>query len=647
MRPLNVLALFHLNLAFSSIEEEQRPEVVQRCYWPLLRLPDAIGAPVAIEATGYTLETIRTIDPAWIAELRRLIGAGKVEFVGSGFAQMIGPLVPARVNRANLELGQMSYETVLGLRPQVALVNEQAFSAGLVPLYLDAGYRALFMDWDNVAAHHPEWPAELKYHPQRARGADGSEIALLWTNTMAFQKLQRLAHGDIEQRDYLHYVQSQHGAEPRVLSLYSNDAEIFDFRPKRFHTEEAAQTGEWQTIADAWRRVAALPSVRFVTPAEALAQVHTHHANQLLDLPTADYPVPVKKQKKYNVIRWAVSGRDNTAINASCYRVLRGLMEREVTEIAAWRELCYLWSSDFRTHITESRWTRYRARLAAAEEACAMPQDPLPVPHTGPAVHTEQKWIEIETPSLQAVLNRRRGLAIQELRVRGDERAPMLVSLLHGYYDAIDLQFDWYTGYTLFEAPGVPKLSDLEWVDARIHGEVNSADAVIEGTIATPLGPIFKRMRFLAREPRVEFDLVMDWKDWGRGSLRLGNFLLNPAAFDPSRLAYATHNGGERMEVFPLGGATVDHGRPVSFLVSASTGLGMTEGLIDVGDGQRGFRVEIDREVAPMVGLMNHKPVGNGFFSQLVLSALELDDTRRPETGPTQRQFRFAINLSR
>ena len=61
---LNVFALFHLNLAFSSIEEEQRGEVIARCYWPLLRLPGAIKAPIAIEATGYTLESIAAIDPA-------------------------------------------------------------------------------------------------------------------------------------------------------------------------------------------------------------------------------------------------------------------------------------------------------------------------------------------------------------------------------------------------------------------------------------------------------------------------------------------------------------------------------------------------------------------------------------------------------
>ncbi len=47
------------------------------------------------------------------------------------------------------------YQRLIGVRPRLALVNEQAYSAGLVGLYLDAGYEALLMDWDNPSAHHP------------------------------------------------------------------------------------------------------------------------------------------------------------------------------------------------------------------------------------------------------------------------------------------------------------------------------------------------------------------------------------------------------------------------------------------------------------------------------------------------------------
>ena len=34
--------------------------------------------------------------------------------------------------------GNEIYERLLGIRPSLALINEQAYSAGLVPLYLDA-----------------------------------------------------------------------------------------------------------------------------------------------------------------------------------------------------------------------------------------------------------------------------------------------------------------------------------------------------------------------------------------------------------------------------------------------------------------------------------------------------------------------------
>jgi hypothetical protein len=51
-----------------------------------------------------------------------------------------------RMVLANLRLGMEAYERLLGLRPEVALINEQAYSAGLVSLYREAGYRAVAPD---------------------------------------------------------------------------------------------------------------------------------------------------------------------------------------------------------------------------------------------------------------------------------------------------------------------------------------------------------------------------------------------------------------------------------------------------------------------------------------------------------------------
>lgn len=112
---LDLFAVFHLNLAFSSIEESDRTTVIARCYWPLLALAATHG-PIGIEATGFTLEEIEARDPAWIARFRELIAQGKAELVGSGYAQAIGPLMPAKMVAANLRIGNDIYRRLLGIQ---------------------------------------------------------------------------------------------------------------------------------------------------------------------------------------------------------------------------------------------------------------------------------------------------------------------------------------------------------------------------------------------------------------------------------------------------------------------------------------------------------------------------------------------------
>ena len=126
-----------MNLAFSSIPEKKIPDVIRDCYWPLLDLAEDFGG-VGIEATGFTLEKIESIDQSWIKKLKTLIKSGKCEFIGSGYSQLIGPLVPAVVNRKNLSLGHEIYERLLGMKPETAYVNEQTYAQGLVELYLEA-----------------------------------------------------------------------------------------------------------------------------------------------------------------------------------------------------------------------------------------------------------------------------------------------------------------------------------------------------------------------------------------------------------------------------------------------------------------------------------------------------------------------------
>ena len=73
----------------------------------------------------------------------------------------------------------------------------------------------------------------------------------------------------------------------------------------------------------------------------------------------------------------------------------------------------------------------------------------------------------------------------------------------------------------------------------------------------------------------------------------------------------------------------------------------MTEGWDELGDDTTRVRIAIDRATAPLLGLLTHRRAAGSVFCQLQLSALELDETRKPcsfAAGP--RRFRFGISAA-
>lgn len=651
---LQLYCVYHLNIAYSSIEEEQRSEVIRRCYWPLVELAQKHKLPFGFEIPAYTLETIALLDPKWLSALRALLDDGTCEFVGSGYAQLIGPLVPAQVNAANLRLGNEVYRKLLGRVPEIALVNEQAYSAGLVKNYLDAGYRALIMEWDNPAKNHPEWNPEFRYLPQRARGPGGESIPLLWNKSIAFQKFQRYAHGEMELDEYLSYLGGHVGERTRAFPLYANDVEIFDFRPGRYHTEAPLQEdGEWKRLERLFETLIKNPQFKLVAPGRILDLINEPGAGNSLHLESAEQPVPVKKQGKYNVVRWAVTGHDDVGVNTACWRLYKALSAEPAASDDKWRELCYLWSSDFRTHITEKRWTKYLGRLAAFGKKIRVPKADGRAPTLVAAkkklpadAERRGRFLTIRAGRLTVKLNCQRGLAVDGAWLDGADGPPLVGTLPHGFYDDISLGTDWYTGHAVLEAPGQPKIADLAPV-APIVEKTRDGDWLISAKIPTPLGPVFKTIEISGRAPVLTLAYYFDWKRLPMGSLRLGNITLHPGAFDRASLYYAASNGGSAPETFPLAGKTVDHGAPVSFLVSARTALGMTDGRVELGDARRRVLVESDQASAALVGMISYRETKDSYFCRLALSAGEMDETRRPDgRRPGNLKCRVVIRLA-
>src|SRR5690606_19962011 len=233
---LRLFTVFHGDLDFSALPEADVPCVLERCHWPLLRLAEADGLPLGIEMPARTLARIAREDPEWVEALRRLVEAGRVELVGSGLAQLAGPLVPADVNRANLALGRRAYAALLGAAPETWFVHEQTLSHGLAPLYAEVGAARLVVEWNNPASHRPEL-RPLRHRPARldlalGGGPPGAALPLLWNDSVVFQKLQRAAHGLVPIAEYRDFVLGAARPDgPRLVAAYGGDLEIFDYRP--------------------------------------------------------------------------------------------------------------------------------------------------------------------------------------------------------------------------------------------------------------------------------------------------------------------------------------------------------------------------------------------------------------------------------
>ncbi len=668
---LSVYALFHCNLAFSLIDSRDFPSVIKSCYWPILRLAES-GLAVAIEMTAWTLQRVRDLDPAFTLRLRELWAEGALDFIGSGHAQCIMPLIPAEVNRWNLELGCRGYEEILGRRPGIALVNEQTYSAGLTGLYKEAGYRAIIMDWNNSARHNG-FEKDLLYRPRRAAGlVPGDEVGLLWSHSIGFQKFARAARGEVPMDEYMEYLRSHYSrAEDRAFTAYSNDAEIFDFTPGRGGTGR----GDFSRIRRILELIRCERGLELMRPVEIIKKFESDREAPALCLESVETPIVCKKQEKYNPLRWSVTGRDSAHINARCrglYRRFRGLGKAGVIGEGDWdrmREtLTELWASDFRTNTTDEKFARFnegmgwlsmeterRMREAGLTDALVevtgegtededmngRDQEAnllcLAGPYIGagavmrsglmPMVQTEETETRLRvcTGAVEIELLKDRGLALGSASFPLVSPEPLIGTISHGHYESIDLGADFFSGHLIQTSRHGRKTTDLLPVAPTVT-EDNDGVSVF-AAIESPIGIIEKTYRIPFSNSSFTLHYRLRLRGLMASSLRLGIFTLMPEAFQRDQLYYETVNGGTRPERFMLQGHAVSHSSPVSQAISASSCLGATEGWVSMGDNEKKITISSDHGDALPVPMVDYRERGSTFFLRLYHSAGEIDDT--------------------
>ncbi|MCB5227750.1 hypothetical protein JAO78_013105 [Alishewanella sp. 16-MA] len=615
--------LFHLNLAFSSIAESARPEVIQQCYWPILELIEKSNIPIGIELTGWTLQQINHLDPVWVNKFKTLLAQQRCELIGSGWSQLIGPLVPFQVNLWNQKLALALYQTLLNYRPTLVLVNEMAFASSLVELYQQVGYHGLIMDRDNIRL-------ALKYEhhdmPTHACGVTTTKLPVLWSDSVLFQRLQRAVHGDIPIVQYLNFVQQRMASEELPLAIYANDAEVFNYRPGRFSTEgKTHPEGEWTRLQRILKQLQEQTGIEFISPTDALklSKLQPENAMRLSSL---NQPIPVKKQAKYNVNRWAAAGRDNIWLNTQCHSQYQQLSHD--ANSYQWQTLCELWASDFRTHITQERWLSCLQKLSTIDRVTS------PSTVQTLASDTENKlelkiddeaiYWHLATSQIKLTLNLRRGMSIDSLAFKSWQFKPLLVTKHQGYFDTIALAADFYSGGLIIEMPGLRRrITDLEWVNPELTDELNFH--VITAKLDLAHFNLTKIIKISKTTEELRISYQLDPPVRNDAIIRLGIMTINMTELEqPATLE--VWQGGALPEHFSLADEC-DHTHNVSTLVSSSASFGATTGQISIGDQHRAITLSWNPALCAAVPLLLNRRYKQQHLTRIFFSLSELDDT--------------------
>jgi len=549
-----------------------------------------------------------------------------------------------------------AYRHLLGLVPRVAVINEMAWSGGILPHYAAAGYEAVLMEWNNPYRHHPGWDGELRFGKRAALGADGTVLPLLWVDTLPSQQFQRTVHRLVEEEDYLRYIREyRERAGDRFFCLYAGDGEVFDYRPRRYQDEPEVDTGgEGDAVGRLLDRLCEQEEIELRLPSELLDLPEPEpESPEPLRLESAAQPVPVKKQEKYTLNRWAVTGRDDFNINTACHRLAAAAGRNGELEGSFGKQLCRLWSSDFRTHIEEERWNDFRQELAVAEERFETVSPGRTEADGEPAAASRRdgRYLFLENRRFSCRLDTKRGLALLDWAPIGGERqnsdpAGWVGTIPHGRFDDIRYAADFYSCNMVIERPGAPKITDLSPCEPTVEPlpgggvqaevQVRCRDVLFRKTYSLPGGDGALRCRVRIEHP-------------GRlaGRIRPMHLTFPPGAFDRCTLFFAAHNGGDRLERFELHDGPVDHADALSGIVSARYGFGATGGRVIVGDSSRQVEIVHDPGQAALIPSILYQPFDDGScFLRLQYSAQELDETFVPGDRPTVIEAEFRLYSS-
>jgi hypothetical protein len=649
-----VYLFFHLNLFFSSLPENKRKEVINKCYWPLLNLINKSDFNIGIEITGWTLNEIKKLDNKWIILFKKLLKENKTYLIGSSYTQAIFPLIPHEVNNFNIKYGKQIYKKILNQIPKIAYVNEQCFSKSVVDLYKNQNYQTLIMDWDGIKNNKNIKP-KFKFYPQKLKG-NKNTIDVIWNSSNNFQNFQKIIHSKLSNSEYLETFNKVNSFKEGIVNIYGSDAEIFDFRLKRFESEGKISNknlSEWQkihTVLDQFKKKFIFLNLNKINKINFKSKFY----KQLLDITTFENNLPTKKQKKYNPLRWYVGGQNNYLINTLCWRIyLESNRSKSVL-----KKLCYFWSSDFRTHLEKNRWkiffyqvkkeSKYLDKKKHVSEIFNKRVNNINSNKNYYLLENKKDHIYYDDGKYFFSLDKERGLALKSFGlIKNKLYYSYIKKYNQGYFYSDKLNVDFYNGHNVVENTN-SKYSDLDnRGDIKITKKNNfiifSNKFCIENIVT-----INKKWYFDTKEKVLYLHNKIKTNDDRFLSIRSNYFNLNHKIFDLKNFKFSTKNGGLHTETFSINKSNnFFHDEPLSSKFTAQNCFGNTNGEISFSDNKKAINFKVFHEVgatAPM--LCFEKDKNNSYFLRFLTSFKENNDIKNKFINKNYESL-ISINLTK
>ena len=358
MSKLYLYSIFHGNLNYSSISPEIYDKIIDSCYWPILDLINEYKFCPALEFPLNTLEKIRETDSLFLEELQKFVKNNKCEIIASAKEQVIFPLVPQQVNEINLEVGKTETEKIFSTKIKTAYVNEQLFSSGLVPQYIQSKFQNIITVWE-WASQISHVENDFKFRPMRISTKSGN-INIIWNSYISYQKFQRYINGEIEIDEYFNYLLKQKTEQDSCFPFYGSDLEIFGYKNPVLGLEgHGKEIDFFKKILD---QIEKRDEFEFVLPSKIIEKFPP---KKEIDLNSARFAILGKKQDKFSIARWATCGRDNGKSNSLCYSILKKIRILNSIQNSSQKleknllNLTDCWASDYRTHTTEIKHSHF------------------------------------------------------------------------------------------------------------------------------------------------------------------------------------------------------------------------------------------------------------------------------------------------